>query len=410
MKLWSLLQKQKEVVHADEVEAKDVSSISTSTTEDSYRRSLLITVPVGEVPNRYFKSNAGGTLSPQELMHLNVLVHPALAQQNISLVDALQSGLLIPKGPVTTANLVSSDLGHEPGSDQNSDEKLSSDGRRSSEENPVSGDGPAKEETSSTDGEEELDISPVKVTHEPTPILPELDFVLGPDDFSAILELVDQSKLVLVAEEPGIATSAGTVDDLAQDEAVDLDELYSILPTTPDQDPSASMGDQDQSETPLPESPTIPHAVMLQRFAEPDDCPPIPGPPPSRPPPKEPESPVINHERSTDGNSPLQSPFAGFARNRREAGASHSPNKEYGSLGKREGSELSSQLHSPELPPQVPAGPSTPTRKPLTIPMPTLPAHVRVALSSSESPEPEDSQKSVEDLLAEARRIASDHS
>ncbi|KAK8066458.1 hypothetical protein PG997_013205 [Apiospora hydei] len=374
MKLWSLLQKQKEVVQADEAEAKDVSSISTSTTEESYRRSLLITVPVGEVPNRYFKSNAGGTLSPQELMHLNVLVHPALAQQNISLVDALQSGLLIPKGPVTAANLVSPDSGYEPGSDQNSDERLSGEGRRSSEEKPASGDGPANEEG------------------------------------DAILELVDQSKLVLVAEEPGITTSAGTVDDLAQDEDVDLEELYSILPTTPDQDPSASMEDQDQSETPLPESPTIPHAVMLQRFAEPDDCPPSPGPPPKRPPPKEPASPAKSHERVADSHRILQSPFTGFSEHRYEAGSSRSSNKDYGSLGKREGGGLSSQLHSPVLPPQVSVGPSTPTRRPLVIPMPALPAHMRVALSQPESPEPEDSQSSVEDLLTEARRIASDRS
>lgn len=79
-------------------------------------------------------------------MHLNVLVHPALAKQNISLVDALQSGLLIPKDPVTAANLASPDSGYEPGSDQSSDERLSSNGRRSSEEKPASGDGPANDD------------------------------------------------------------------------------------------------------------------------------------------------------------------------------------------------------------------------------------------------------------------------
>ncbi|KAK8038055.1 hypothetical protein PG994_014822 [Apiospora phragmitis] len=222
-KLWSLLQKQKQVVHEDVAESKDIiSSGSTSTTDEPYRRSLLITVPVGEVPHRYFKTNAGNTLSPQELMHLNVLVHPALAQQNISLADALQSGLLIPKGLVTEANLVSPDSGYDPGSDKNSNNRPSSDGRRSSEERAASGDGPAKEDASLTDGEEELNISPVKVTHEPTPVLPELDFVLGPDDFSMILDLVDQSKLVLVAEEPATITSAETVDDFAHDEAGDL--------------------------------------------------------------------------------------------------------------------------------------------------------------------------------------------
>lgn len=146
MKLLSLVQRQKPEAYENEAVVKDVSSASTSVTDESCRRSLLITVPVGEVPHRYFKPTAGKTLSPQELMHLNVLVHPALAKQNISLVDALQSGLLIPKDPVTAANLASPDSGYEPGSDQNSDERLSSNESRSSEERPASGGGPANDD------------------------------------------------------------------------------------------------------------------------------------------------------------------------------------------------------------------------------------------------------------------------
>lgn len=261
-----------------------------------------------------------------------------------------------------------------------------------------------------TDVEEELSPSPVKTAHTPTPVLPELDFVLGPDDFSAILDLVDQSKLVLVAEEPGIVTSADMIDDLVQDETVDLDELCSILPTISNQDSAASMDDEDQPETSLPESPTIPPAMMIQQFAEPVDCPPLPGPPPSRPPPKEPMSPIKGHRHPSDSVSPLALPLADFVRHRREIIAPGSPGKGYGLLGVREGDELPSRLHSPVLPPQVPANPSTPKREPILIPIPALPPHMRVAASSPEISETEDSQHSVDDLLAEARRIASDHS
>ncbi|KAK8136400.1 hypothetical protein PG984_004340 [Apiospora sp. TS-2023a] len=417
MKLLSFIYKQKTAAREAEPVAKEVSSASTSTTDESYRRSLLITVPVGEVPHRYFKNTAGNTLSPQELMHLNVLVHPALAKQNISLVDALQSGLLIPKDPVTAANLVSPDSGYEPGSDRNSDERLSSNERRSSEEKCsseaqfsseerlASGDGPANDD----DVEEEhipISISPVKTTRAPTPVLPELDFVLGPDDFSAILDLVDQSKLVLVAEEPGIATGADMMDDLVQDETVDLDELCSILQTSPHRDSAASMDDEDQPESSLPESPTIPPAMMIQQFAEPADCPPLPGPPPSRPPPKEPMSPIKDHGHPSDSIRPLRLPHTGFVRHGRDTGSPDSPRNDYGLLGKREGDVFPSQLHLPILPPQVSASPSTPKREPLMIPMPALPPHLRVAASSPESSEIEDSQHSVDDLLEEARHQA----
>ncbi|KAK8012601.1 hypothetical protein PG991_009976 [Apiospora marii] len=413
MKLLSLVQRQKPTAHEEETVAKDVSSAPTSITDESCRRSLLITVPVGEVPHRYFKSTAGNTLSPQELMHLNVLVHPALAKQNISLVDALQSGLLIPKDPVTAANLASPDSGYEPGSDQNSDERLSSSGRRSSEERPASGDGPANDDAFMTDVEEESSPgpSPVKPARTPTPVLPELDFVLGPDDFSAILDLVEQSKLILVAEKPGVVTSADMIDDLVQvDETVDLEELCSILPTISNQDSLASTDHEDQPETSLPESPTIPPTMMIQQFAEPVDCPPLPGPPPSKPPPKEPMIPIKGDGHLSDNISPLRLSPAGFVRHRRDIDAPGSSSKGYGLLGKRD-DEFPSQLHRPVLPPQMPANPSTPKREPLMIPMPALPAHVRVAASSPESPsEIEDSQHSVDDLLAEARRIASDHS
>lgn len=141
MKLLSFVHKQRQAVQEDETEPKDASSTSSTTvTDESYRRSLLITVPVGEVPERYFKNSTGSELSPEELMQLSVLVHPALAEQNISLLDALQSGLLIPKGPVTDANLVTPDSGYGPGSDTGSNE------RPLSEERPASRDGRAKED------------------------------------------------------------------------------------------------------------------------------------------------------------------------------------------------------------------------------------------------------------------------
>lgn len=261
-----------------------------------------------------------------------------------------------------------------------------------------------------TDAEEELSLSPVKTAPAPTPVLPELDFVLGSDDFSAILDLVDQSKLVLVAEEPGVVKSADMIGNLVQDEIVDLDELCSILPTISDQDSLASMDHEDQPETSLPESPTIPPAMMIQQFAEPFDCPPLPGPPPSRPPPKEPMIPIKGDEYPSDSISPLRLSPAGFARQRRIIAAPGSSSKDYGLLGKRDGDEFPSQLHQPILPPQVPADPYTPKREPLMIPAPALPAHVRVTASSPASSEIEGSQHSVDDLLAEARRIASDRS
>ncbi|KAK8046698.1 hypothetical protein PG996_014762 [Apiospora saccharicola] len=239
-----------------------------------------------------------------------------------------------------------------------------------------------------------ISLSPVKTTCAPTPVLPELDFVLGPDDFSAILDLVDQSKLVLVAEEPGIATGADMMDDLVQDETVDLDELCSILQTSPHRGSAASMDDEDQLESSLPESPTIPPAMMIQQFAEPADCPALPGPPPSRPPPKEPMSPIKDHGHPSDSISPLRLPHTGFVRHGRDAGSPDSPRKEYGLLGKREGDVFPSQLHLPILPPQVSASPSTPKREPLMIQMPALPPHLRVAASSPESSEIEDSQHS----------------
>ncbi|KAK8038054.1 hypothetical protein PG994_014821 [Apiospora phragmitis] len=125
------------------------------------------------------------------------------------------------------------------------------------------------------------------------------------------------------------------------------------------------MEHQDQPETPLPESPTIPHA-MLQRFAEPDNCPPSPGPPPSRPPPKEPRSPVNDQERSAYSISPAKlSSFNGFVGNQHETGAPRLPIKQYGLLGKRDGGELPSLLHGPVLSPQATAGPTTPKREPL---------------------------------------------
>ncbi|KAK6834551.1 hypothetical protein PG987_009245 [Apiospora arundinis] len=405
MKLMSFLNKQRQVVQEDETEPKEISTVLTTTTDESYRRSLLITVPVGEVPQRYYKSEAGRDLSPQELMQLNVLVHPALAQQNISLLEALQSGLLIPKGPVTDANLVSPDSGYGPGSDKSSNE------RSSNEERPACGGGPQKEDlASSVSSVEELQISPIKVSNKPTPVLPELDFVLGPDDFSTILDLVNQSKLVLVAGESGIVPNSNTNEDNAQEEPVDLDGLFSILPSTPEQHSSMTMEDQDPPETHRPESPTIPHELVVQRYIEPEDCPPLSGPPPSRPPPKEPTTPVKVQELPTVGVCSLEPSFNGSGRHQFGTGTM-SPTNDSAQLEGREGRDFSPQPHRPMMPPQIPARQSsTPRREPLKVPMPALPLHMLPLSSSPDSPEPEDSQNSVEDLIAEARRIAFDNS
>ncbi|KAK8100833.1 hypothetical protein PG999_011207 [Apiospora kogelbergensis] len=401
MKLLSFVHKQRQAVQEDETEPKDASSTSSTTvTDESYRRSLLITVPVGEVPERYFKNSTGSELSPEELMQLSVLVHPALAEQNISLLDALQSGLLIPKGPVTDANLVTPDSGYGPGSDTGSNE------RPLSEERPASRDGRAKEDL---DSEEQFSISPLKGSDDSTPVLPELDFILGADDFDTMLDLVRQSRLVLVADEPAVVPKANADDENAQEEPVDLHGLFPILAPTPEQHFSATMEHEAQPETPRPESPTIPHGMAYQRYTEPDDCPPPPGPPPSRPPPKEPTTPVKFPGRLIDNNiSPVASPLAGFVKLRREASAPGSQADNYEQLGNWDGSGFSPQLQPPEIPVR---SSSAPRRDLLKIPMPALPPHMQPLTSSSpESPEFEDSQNSVDDLISEARRIASDHS
>ncbi|KAK8855633.1 hypothetical protein PGQ11_011545 [Apiospora arundinis] len=87
-----------------------------------------------------------------------------------------------------------------------------------------------------------------------------------------------------------------------------------------------------------------------------------------------------------------------------------SPTNDYAQLEDREGRDFSPQPHRPMMPPQIPARQSsTPRREPLKVPMPALPLHMLPLSSSPDSPEPEDSQNSVEDLIAEARRIAFDN-